>query len=177
MSVTSRPIRPGEIEGRDYHFISEERFKERIDSGDFIEHARVHGNYYGTSRTQVLELIARGYDVILDIDVQGMLQLERTWPYDLVTVFILPPSFRELRHRLVSRGTDQEDDIRRRLQNAAGELEYAGRYRYLLVNREIDEAVSGFRHVVAAERSKANRNDRLLAQIVDDFHAVRQMRE
>ena len=169
ISVTSRPPRPGEVDGRDYIFVSEEDFKTRLLQGEFLEYARVHGNYYGTSRSYVEELLSAGYDVVLDIDVQGMIQLEESWQADFASVFILPPSYAELEHRLVSRGTDSPSDIKKRLVNAGGEIEYGSRYRYLLVNDQLDIAVSQLKSVISAERSRASRNDRLMKKVAEGF--------
>ncbi len=169
VSVTSREPRPGEKEGKDYFFISESEFKSRIAGGEFLEYALVHGNCYGTARAQVMKLLQSGQDVVLDVDVQGVAQLAKTWPFDMATIFIVPPSFDELRHRLVSRGTDDGEVISRRLANARGELRFASQYRYLLVNDEIDKAVAGFRQIISAERAKVERNRALLESLSLDF--------
>jgi len=169
VSTTSRPPRPDEVEGRDYFFVSKKRFEDGIESGEFLEYAMVHGNYYGTARTRVREMLSAGKDVILDIDVQGAMQLDKLWPDDLASVFILPPSLAELRRRLVSRGTEDAETVRRRLANARGELKQAHHYRYLLINDLLDDAVSGFRQIISAERKKSRRNQNFLTGLLAEF--------
>ena len=158
VSHTTRQPRPGEICGRDYHFVSMEQFKAIRDQqpSGFLEWAEVHGNCYGTSRPEVESRLAAGADVILDIDVQGAEQVRRnTQP---VTVFIAPPSLEELERRLRARGTESEESVRRRLANAAKEMQAAPAYTYLIINDRLDQAVLELKAVIIAERCR--RRDR-----------------
>jgi len=156
VSHTTRPPRDGEVEGRDYYFVDAERFEELERAGNFLETATVHGNRYGTSRGEVLDVIDSGRDVILDIDVQGAEQIRRD--IETVGIFILPPSLEELARRLSLRGTDGDDVIRRRIENARREIEQAHLFDYLVMNRDLDEAVGDVLAVIRAERSRASRN-------------------
>ena len=158
VSHTTRQPRTGEISGRDYHFVSPEEFKiirDQQPSG-FLEWAEVHGNFYGTSRQEMDSRLAAGMDVILDIDVQGAEQVRRsTQP---VTVFIAPPSLEELERRLRGRGTESEESVRRRLANAAKEMEAAPAYTYLIINDRLEQAVLELKSIIIAERCRIRRN-------------------
>ncbi len=158
VSHTTRQPRTGEVSGRDYHFVSPEQFKiirDQQPSG-FLEWAEVHGNFYGTSRHEVDSRLAAGMDVILDIDVQGAAQVRRsTQP---VTVFIAPPSLEELERRLRGRGTESEESVRRRLANAAKEMEAAPVYTYLIINDRLEQAVLELKSIIIAERCRNRRN-------------------
>lgn len=156
VSCTTRPRRPGEVAGRDYHFIEKKRFLAMRARGGFAEWARVHEALYGTPRRPLDRSIRRGRDILLDIDVQGARKIRRRYP-QAVSVFILPPSWRELKRRLALRGTDGEEIIRRRLENARREIEERFRYDYIVVNRRVGEAVESLRAIVTAERLKASR--------------------
>ena len=152
VSHTTRAPRPGEQDGRDYHFVSREDFKairDRQPSG-FLEWAEVHGNMYGTSRDEVEKHLQAGMDVVLDIDVQGAMQVRKT--SDPVMVFIVPPSLSELERRLRGRGTESEENIALRLENARNELGYRDIYDYLVVNDILPEAIESLRAVIIAER-------------------------
>lgn len=152
VSHTTRAPRPGEQDGRDYHFVSREDFKairDRQPSG-FLEWAEVHGNMYGTSRDEVEKHLQAGMDVVLDIDVQGAMQVRKT--SDPVMVFIVPPSLSELERRLRGRGTESEENIALRLENARDELGYKDIYDYLVVNDILPEAIESLRAVIIAER-------------------------
>ncbi len=154
VSHTTRQPRPGEANGRDYHFVSLEQFlalRDQQPSG-FLEWAEVHGNFYGTSRQEVAQRLAAGADVILDIDVQGAAQVRAN--AEPVTVFIAPPSLEELERRLRGRGTESEDSLRRRLTNAAQEMQAADAYTYLIVNDRLEEAVQALKAVIIAERCR-----------------------
>lgn len=154
VSHTTRQPRLGEICGRDYHFVSMEQFKairDRQPSG-FLEWAEVHGNCYGTSRQEVESRLAAGADVILDIDVQGAEQVRRN--AQPVTVFIAPPSLEELERRLRGRGTESEESVRRRLANAAKEMQAAPAYTYQIINDRLDQAVLDLKSVIIAERCR-----------------------
>ncbi|BCO09855.1 guanylate kinase [Desulfolithobacter dissulfuricans] len=157
VSHTTRPPRPGEENGRDYHFVTREQFiaiRDREPSG-FLEWAEVHGNFYGTGRDEVVARLEQGLDVVLDIDVQGARQIRRT--AEPVTVFIAPPSLDELARRLRGRGTETEETIALRLRNAEIEMEAASEYDYLVINDRLDEAVESLRAIIIAERSRRRR--------------------
>lgn len=168
VSCTTRPPRPGEVDGRDYFFISEEAFRRRVEAGDFLEWAVVHGHRYGTSRRVVEEAWRRGKDVVLDIDVQGALQVRRRLP-EAILIFILPPSRAELERRLRNRGTDGEEVIRQRLRNAAGEVEHVFEYDYVIINRELEVAVGDLQAVIRACRSRRDRRRQEARAIVATF--------
>lgn len=157
VSHTTRQPRAGEKNGKDYHFVNRESFQEieqRQPSG-FLEWAEVHGNLYGTSREEVEYHLQRGADVILDIDVQGAMQVIET--AEPVTVFITPPSLAELETRLRRRGTESEEDLSLRLQNARKELGYMDRYSYLVINDRLQTAVETLRSIIIAERCRRKR--------------------
>ncbi len=163
VSHTTRPPRPGEVDGKDYHFVSEQEFERLVAEDAFLEWARVHGNFYGTHRGQVMEKLAQGLDVILDIDVQGAKQVKKKLPA-AITIFILPPSWHVLEERLRKRGSEDADKIKLRLQNAMKEIEEVTNYHYTVVNDELHEAFLELKTIVLAERSKTRR---VLANKVD----------
>lgn len=149
VSCTTRAPRPGEVDGVAYHFLTVDDFKRRIDAGDFLEWAEVHGNYYGTLKAPIEEILEEGNSVILDIDVAGAAKVRSyvaSLPPDApmragyMDVFIMPPSMEELRERLEKRGTDSQETIEKRLKNADGEMARAGEYMYRIVNDELDTA-------------------------------------
>jgi len=157
VSHTTRLPRPGERDGRDYHFVSREQFmaiRDRQPSG-FLEWAEVHGNFYGTSRQDVEARLAEGKDVVLDIDVQGAGQIRRN--AEPVTVFIAPPSLNELERRLRGRGTENKASLAVRLANAEKEIQNADAYTYLIINDRLDEAVRALQSVIIAERCRRRR--------------------
>lgn len=161
VSCTTRPPRPGEQNGVDYHFLSPDAFSLRIDAGDFLEHAQVHGNRYGTLKTEVLQPISQGTDVVMDIDVQGAALVrscdDPAIRAAIVDLFVMPPGDQELRKRLTGRGTDSEDVIAVRMRNA---LEETGRWReytYLLVSSTRDDDYLRFKALLCAERLRVAR--------------------
>ena len=156
LSYTTRAWRTGEVDGRDYRFISARQFAAMKSRGEFAEWANVHDNLYGTPRLPLDRSIRTGRDILLDIDVQGARKIKRRYPR-AVSIFLLPPSLRELRRRLSARGTDGPDVIRRRLANAQGEMRKRIQYDYFLVNRDVDEAVRVLNSIVEAERAKISR--------------------
>jgi len=151
ISHTTRPPRPGELYGRHYYFVEREAFEQQVAEGIFLEHAEVHGNLYGTSRTTVQDLLASGRDVLLEIDWQGAAQIRRSMP-DCVSVFILPPSRAELERRLRGRGSDAPDVIERRLHNSREEIAHAHTFDYILVNDVFDDALADLQAIVRAVR-------------------------
>jgi guanylate kinase len=158
VSHTTRAPRPGESNGREYHFVDRATFEGMREKQTFLEWAEVHGNLYGTSRAAIEAQQAKGIDVFLDIDVQGAHQLQEQQLPGAVFLFIAPPSLVELEKRLRGRGTDPEETVQLRLNNARREMEDAGRYDYLVINDQLDEAVDILRAVVIAERCKGRRN-------------------
>ena len=158
ISVTTRAKRPSEINGVDYRFVeSVADFEEMRDRGDLLEWAQVHGNYYGTPRKPVEQALARGEDMMFDIDWQGTRQIVEKMRSDVVSVFILPPSMRELKARLERRAEDTPDVIERRLRNAREEIAQWSAYDYVLVNDDLDRTFGELRAIVAAERLKRQR--------------------
>jgi guanylate kinase len=153
ISYTTRTPRPGEIDGRDYYFVTAQRFREMVQAGDFAEHAEVHGNLYGTSKRVLDDMIREGVDVILDIDTQGARQI-KTHFATAVFVFIMPPSMALLEERLRNRKSDREDEIRKRMQRAIDEIRDYSLYDYIVVNRDFERALSELRSIVIAERCR-----------------------
>ena len=150
VSATTRPRRPGEEEGRDYHFLCEEEFEDRKEKGEFAEWAEVHGYLYGTLRSTVEEALEGGKVLLLEIDVQGARRIREAFP-DSVSVFVVPPSLDALEERLRRRGRDPEEDIRRRLESAPGELSRASEYDYIVINDDLEEAVRAVEAILTAE--------------------------
>ena len=157
VSVTTRKPRPGEVDGRDYHFISNEDFDARRQAGDLLEWAHVHGNSYGTPRAPVEAALAAGRDVLFDIDWQGAQQLEERLPQDLVRIFVLPPSAQALAERLRTRGQDADDVVRRRISAASGEISHWPEYDYVIVNEVVDESFATLTAILTAERNRRAR--------------------
>lgn len=167
-SVTTRRPRPGEVEGESYHFISVEEFRRLRDAGELLEWAEVFGNYYGTSRAVLERARQRGHDLILDIDVQGAAQLRDKLP-GAVTVFILPPSRKELEARLRNRSSDPDEVIQRRLRDASREVRNYKQYDYVLVNDKLETSFEKLRGILLAERCRKQRVEELIASILSSF--------
>lgn len=157
ISCTTRRKRPGEVAGVDYHFVGEEEFSLMINRGEFLEYARVFSNMYGTPRTPVEMTLRGGGDVLFDIDWQGTQQLEEKAREDLVSVFILPPSSKELERRLVARAQDDVVEIKNRMEKAADEMSHWAEYDYVIVNNDIQESVAKVRAILESERLKRRR--------------------
>ena len=161
VSCTTRPPRAGEIEGEDYYFLSETEFLARVAAGEFLEHARVHGKYYGTLRQPVLHNLQNGIDVLIDIDTQGAATIRQSGDVfvrqALADVFIMPPDLEELRRRLTKRGTETAAQIEQRLITAAREMELWRDYRYTIISRSVEEDLLKFRHIMGAERYLSSR--------------------
>ena len=161
VSCTTREPRAGEIEGEDYHFISEKEFLARAGAEEFLEHARVHGKYYGTLRDPVVSNLRKGVDVLIDIDTQGAASIRQfNDPFvrqALADVFIMPPDLEELRRRLTKRGTETEAQIELRLQTAAREMELWRDYRYTIISRSMEEDLQKCRQIMGAERILSRR--------------------
>ena len=153
VSATTRKPREGEQDGIHYYFLSQEEFLRRAEKGEFLEYASVHGNYYGTPEPTVQKALREGMDVILEIDVQGAMQIKKNFD-DGVYIFILPPSMEELRKRLTQRGTESVQDLEIRMEKALAEIEYLDRYDYAVVNDDLDVAVKEVLSVVEAEHCR-----------------------
>lgn len=157
ISVTTRKPRFNEVDGENYFFVNEERFREMVEKDELLEHAHVHTNYYGTPRDFVFNEIEKGEIVLLEIDVQGALQVKEKYK-EAVFVFLLPPTMDELKQRIVKRGTESEEDIERRFTNAFKELDFVGEYDYFVVNDTVDDAVKDIQAIIAAERLRVKRH-------------------
>ncbi|MEI6203327.1 MAG: guanylate kinase [Enhydrobacter sp.] len=157
ISCTTRDKRPGEKDGVDYHFIDTATFRGMIDRGEFLEHARVFDHYYGTPSPPVEEALSAGRDMLFDIDWQGTQQLKEKGRDDLVTVFILPPSTRDLERRLISRAQDSHEVVARRMSKAADEMSHWAEYDYAIINKDIATSLNQLKSILTAERLKRER--------------------
>ena len=161
ISCTTREPRPGELNGRDYHFLDRADFQKRLDAGDFLEHATVHGNFYGSLKSEVLSYLESGVDVVMDIDVQGADQVRSCEQAEIrrsfVDLFVMPPSEDELRARLSARGTDANEVIELRMKNALDEMKHWPKYQYLLSSAEREDDFRRFHALVVAERMNISR--------------------
>jgi guanylate kinase len=151
VSSTTRSMRPGEIDGVDYVFLSEQEFLKRRDAGEFLEWAKVHGNFYGTSKKWIQNEIANGIDIILEIDWQGAQQIKTLFPL-AVGIFIAPPSMAALKERLTARGQDSDDVIEGRLSTAQSEINHAHEFEYVIINQDFSEALRDLTQIIAASR-------------------------
>ena len=165
VSYTTRPIRPGEVDGRDYHFIDLDRFRQMVENHEFLEWAHVFDHRYGTPKAQVWNALEQGRDILFDIDWQGAQQLHQIAGGDVVRVFILPPSMVELRERLVRRATDAMSVIDARMARAMNEVSHWDGYDYVLVNDDVDQCFGGVKTILAAERLKRSRQTGLIGFI------------
>ncbi len=165
VSATTRPMRPGEIDGQDYHFVDLERFRAMVAGGEFLEWAHVFGHRYGTPQQPVDDILAKGRDVLFDIDWQGAQQLHQQAGGDVVRVFILPPSIDELHRRLQGRATDTKDVIDGRMARAASEIAHWDGYDYVLVNDDVERCFGEVKTILAAERLKRSRQTSLIGFI------------
>jgi guanylate kinase len=170
ISYTTRAGREGEENGRDYFFVSQAEFDQRIADGDFLEYAQVHGNWYGTSKALLEELISEGKDVILEIDVQGAGWVRKRMP-DAVSIFIFPPTFEVLRDRLTARATEGTDALALRLRNSFDEVKEYTRFTYVVVNDDKDSAARRLESIILAERQRSDRQMPVIKAILDSFDA------
>jgi guanylate kinase len=157
VSMTTRPKRPGEVAGTDYHFVDLTEFSVMINRGQFLEYAKVFDNYYGTPRQAVETALAKGSDVLFDIDWQGTQQLAQAAREDLVSVFILPPNTQALEQRLRSRAQDSADVVALRMSKAADEMSHWAEYDYIIINQDLDDSVNRVRAILTAERLRRQR--------------------
>ena len=166
VSVTTRAPREGEVDGKDYFFKTVSQVKDMIFRGELLEYAQVYGNYYGTPKPYVMGLLNEGRDVLLEIDVQGALQIKKVFP-DGVFVFVVPPTLTELRARIYNRGKDTEEVIEKRLKEATHELRYASKYDYIIVNDIAEKAADRVLTLLEAERYRAGRTYFIIDEILD----------
>lgn len=164
VSATTRAPRHGETHGVNYFFLSKHEFEETIKNDGFLEYAKFCDNYYGTPKSEVQKKLDQGIDVILEIEVQGAMNIKKQIP-DAVMIFVIPPSFKELRQRLVNRGTETEDVIDKRIGTALKEVEYINEYTYVIINDKLDEAVSEFDAILKAEKLKVNKNTNTIQEV------------
>ena len=157
VSMTTRKIRDGEIEGRDYFFVDTDVFEDNIKKDNFLEYAKYNDNYYGTLKSFVFDNIDNGTNVIAVVDIQGGVNIEKIFP-EAALIFIMPPSFEELERRLRSRNTDSEDDILKRLEIAKKEMDFSSHYDYTVINNTVDETLNNIINIIEKEKNKINEN-------------------
>lgn len=157
VSATTRQPRVGEVDGVNYYFVSKDKFESMIENDEFLEYAYVHTNYYGTPRKFVMDQIEKGEIVLLEIDVQGALQIKKNFS-EAVFIFLLPPTMEELKNRIVKRGTETEEDINRRYENAFKELDFVGNYDYFVINNVVEDAVLDIEAIIKAEKLRVKRH-------------------
>lgn len=167
VSATTRAPRPGEINGVNYHFLSKDEFEKLIENGGMLEYANYCGNYYGTPKKPVEDTLAEGKNVILEIEVQGALKVMEKCP-EAVSVFILPPSLKELRRRLHKRGTETEEVIEKRIGEAAGEIRKAVNYDYVMINGELEIAVSDLLSIINSQKLKKENSEYLIDEVLEN---------
>ena len=163
VSATTRAPRKGEVEGVNYYFTTKEEFVKRVEEGDFLEHAEVYGNYYGTPKSSVEKMLEQGKDVILEIDIQGALKVKENCE-EGIFIFILPPSMEELKQRIIKRGSETPESLMTRFKSAYKEINYISKYNYAVVNDEIDTAVSKLEAIITAEKCRV---DRMKNKVID----------
>jgi guanylate kinase len=165
VSATTRKPRVGEEDGVNYLFLEEEKFESMVKNDEFLEHAYVHTNYYGTPRGYVMDQVEKGEIVLLEIDVQGALQIKNNYS-EAVFIFLLPPTMEELKNRIVKRGTESEEDINRRFENAFKELDFVGKYDYFVVNDKLEDAVSDIEAIIKAETLRVKRHSDIKNKVI-----------
>ena len=166
VSATTREARTGEVDGKDYFFVTTEEFQAQVANGEMLEHARVFGNYYGSPKGSVQEAIDAGRDVLFDIDWQGAQQISKSALSDhVLSIFILPPSIIELHRRLVSRGQDDAETIERRMQKSWDEISHWDGYDYVMVNDDLDETEARLKTIISAERLRASQQPNLMSHV------------
>ena len=172
VSMTSRNMRSNDIPGETYFFVSKEEFEERIKEGVFLEYAIYNGNYYGTPKDKIQEKLDQGIDVILEIEIQGALKVKELVP-DAIFIFILPPSMKELRRRLVNRGTDSKEKVLERFKTAYKEINEVTKYNYVVINDEVEKAVSKVNAILLSERCRVDRiEDVYLDNMEEEIHEL-----
>ena len=167
VSATTREPRPGEVDGEDYYFVSKTEFERMVSSGEMMEHARVFGNAYGTPKMPVETALAKGHDVLFDVDWQGARDLRQAAGYDQASIFILPPSVEELERRLHTRAQDSDEVVAERMGKATSEMSHWGEYDYIVVNVDVGESVAQVQAILAAERLRRHRQAGLSAFVTN----------
>ncbi|HJU91511.1 MAG TPA: guanylate kinase [Pyrinomonadaceae bacterium] len=170
VSYTTRAPRSKEVAGREYFFVSRDTFEEMIAAGEFLEWACVHGNFYGTAKSQILDQTAAGSDIILEVDVQGAASV-RQLLMDSVSVFILPPSYEVLKQRLIARGTDSPEELEVRLRRAPEELREYSNFDYVIINDEVEKAARQLASIIYAERARCMRQEGLVREVMTEFNS------
>ena len=165
VSATTRQPREGEVDGVNYLFTDEDKFKDMVEKDEFLEYAHVHTNYYGTPKEYVVEQVEKGEIVLLEIDVQGALQIKQNYD-EAVFVFLLPPTMEELRNRIIKRGTESMEDIERRYANAFKEIEFLGKYDYFVINNKVEDAVKDIEAIIRAEKLRVKRHSNIKEEIL-----------
>lgn len=168
VSYTTRQPRDGEVDGREYFFVTQAQFSQMVERNEFLEWARVHSHLYGTSRNQVARDVSLGRDIVLEVDVQGAASI-RNLIEDAVSVFILPPSLEVLRERLIARGTDSEEDLAVRLRNAPQELKAYRTFDYVIINDDAEIASAKLIAIIEAERTRLSRQEQKIRRVVESF--------
>ena len=167
VSATTRNPREGEVDGVNYHFLTKEKFEELIADNGMLEYAKYCDNYYGTPRKAVEDKLAEGKDVILEIEVQGAMNVKKSFP-EAMMVFILPPSVSELRRRLNKRGTETEEVVNKRVAEAVGEIKKAENYDYVMINGDLDEAVETLKSIIIAEKQTIKRAGKIIGEVLEN---------
>jgi guanylate kinase len=170
VSYTTRAPRSKEVDGREYFFVSRDTFEEMVAAGEFLEWACVHGNFYGTAKSQILERTGAGADIILEVDVQGAAKV-RELLMDSVSIFILPPSFDVLKERLIARGTDAPAELELRLRRAPDEMREYSSFDYVIINDEVDKAVCQLESIIYAERARCMRQESVVREVIKEFNS------
>lgn len=168
VSATTRSPREGEVDGINYHFLTKENFLQRVSENDFLEYAEVYGNYYGTPKSNVEEILDSGKDVILEIDIQGALKVKEQ-SEDGVFIFILPPSMEELKQRIIKRGSETPESLMTRFKSAYQEINYVSKYNYAVVNDTVDSAVNKIESILTAEKCRVDRLKETILDSKEDF--------
>ncbi|KXO17037.1 guanylate kinase [Clostridiales bacterium KA00134] len=165
-SVTTRTPRPGEVDGENYFFVDIEKFEDMAKNGELLEYAFVHTNYYGTPKDFVFNEIEKGEIVLVEIDVQGALQIKKNYK-DAIFIFLIPPTIDELKQRLTNRGTETEEEINVRFANAFKELDFVGEYDYFIINDKVEQAVHNIETIIEAEKLRVKRHNDIKREILE----------
>lgn len=173
ISATTRLPREGEVDGREYFFLTREKFESMIEVGQFIEHAEYVGNYYGTPKKYVEEQLEAGYNVILEIEIQGALHVKEVFP-DALLLFIVPPSAKILKERLINRGTEDNATVNKRMNRAVEEAQYMEQYDYLVVNDKLDDCVEAVHHIILSEQDKVKYNKEFICEMKRQLKAIQE---
>lgn len=168
VSATTRTPRAGEVNGKSYFFLQKEEFIKKIENNQFFEYAEVYGNYYGTPKDKIMEKIDAGIDVILEIDIQGALKVKEIYP-EGVFVFIMPPSMKELKNRILGRGSETEESLNLRFQSAFKELNYVSKYNYMVINDIVSNAAEKIEAIIKAEKCRADRQKDFCENIIGGY--------